>query len=123
MRLIRFFSIYFPYTVAFSSTATSAGKAAETKTNDILAMISPEGERVGLTKVINIIISFFVNEKTLCCPFYNEIKGRFPRVRTGWPDHGWSRHFDKEIVFFLRVFAEKPPPSLWRIPRYNELSG
>lgn len=28
----------------------SAGKAAETKTNDILAMISPEGERVGLTK-------------------------------------------------------------------------
>jgi len=32
-------------------TATSASKAAETKTNDILAMISPEGERVGLTKV------------------------------------------------------------------------
>lgn len=31
--------------------ATSASKAAETKTNDILAMISPEGERVGLTKV------------------------------------------------------------------------
>ena len=89
-----------PYLIAFSSTATSAGKAAETKTNDILAMISPEGERVGLTKVINIIISFFVNEKTLCCPFYNEVKGRFPRVRTGWPDHGWSRHFDKEIVFF-----------------------
>ena len=58
-----------PYLIAFSSTATSAGKAAETKTNDILAMISPEGERVGLTKVINIIISFFVNEKTLCCPF------------------------------------------------------
>ena len=46
-------------------------------------MISPEGERVGLTKVINIIISFFVNEKTLCCPFYNEIKGRFPKVGTG----------------------------------------
>ena len=46
-------------------------------------MISPEGERVGLTKVINKIISFFVNEKTLCCPFYNEIKGRFPKVRTG----------------------------------------
>ena len=32
-------------------SAASAGKAAETKTNDILAMISPEGERVGLTKV------------------------------------------------------------------------
>ena len=35
---------------AFYSSATSASKAAETKTNDILAMISPEGERVGLTK-------------------------------------------------------------------------
>lgn len=34
-------------------SAASAGKAAETKTNDILAMISPEGERVGLTKVKN----------------------------------------------------------------------
>ena len=89
-----------PYLIAFSSTATSAGKAAETKTNDILAMISPEGERVGLTKVRSIIVSFFVNEKTLCCPFYNEIKGRFPKVRTGWPDHGWSSDFDKEIVFF-----------------------
>ena len=31
--------------------ASSASKAAETKTNDILAMISPEGERVGLSKV------------------------------------------------------------------------
>ena len=52
-----FNSIYFPYLIAFSLTvtATSAGKAAETKTNDILAMISPEGERVGLTKVRNII--------------------------------------------------------------------
>ncbi|XP_015770017.1 PREDICTED: dynein heavy chain 6, axonemal-like [Acropora digitifera] len=29
---------------------SSASKAAETKTNDILAMISPEGERVGLSK-------------------------------------------------------------------------
>lgn len=35
----------------YISTALSAGKAAETKTNDILAMISPEGERVGLSKV------------------------------------------------------------------------
>ena len=63
-----------PYLIAFSSTATSAGKAAETKTNDILAMISPEGERVGLTKVINIIISFFVNKKNplLSILFWNQ---------------------------------------------------
>ena len=101
-----FNSIYFPYSIAFSSTATSAGKAAETKTNDILAMISPEGERVGLTKVIYIIISFFVNEKTLCCPFYNEIKGRFPKFRTGRPDHGWSSHFDNEIGFFLECLLK-----------------
>ena len=32
-------------------SAQSASKAVETKTNDILAMISPEGERVALTKV------------------------------------------------------------------------
>lgn len=38
--------------------ATSASKAAETKTNDILAMISPEGERVGLTKVTKISLIF-----------------------------------------------------------------
>lgn len=38
--------------------ATSASKAAETKTNDILAMISPEGERVGLTKVRKISLIF-----------------------------------------------------------------
>jgi len=32
-------------------------------------MISPEGERVGLTKVRNIIIYFFVNEQTLAVHF------------------------------------------------------
>ena len=96
-----------PYLIAFSSTATSAGKAAETKTNDILAMISPEGERVGLTKVINIIISFFVNEKTLCCPFDIEIKGRFPKVRTG--------RFEilscSAMFVYIRVVSPPPPPN------------
>lgn len=42
--IVKFFTFTF-------LTALSAGKAAETKTNDILAMISPEGERVGLSKV------------------------------------------------------------------------
>lgn len=42
--IVKFFTFIF-------LAASSAGKAAETKTNDILAMISPEGERVGLSKV------------------------------------------------------------------------
>ena len=25
---------------------------------------------------------------------------RFLKVRTGWPDHGWTSHFDKAISFF-----------------------
>ena len=85
-----FNSIYFPYLIAFSSTvtATSAGKAAETKTNDILAMISPEGERVGLTKVRNIIFHFFVDEQTLCCPFYNKIKWVLSKSQN-WSARPW----------------------------------
>ena len=32
--------------------------------------------------------------------------GRFPKVRTGRPDHGRTSHFDKERNIFPRVFAE-----------------
>ena len=35
----------------FSLSASSPGKASEAKSNDIIAMISPEGERVALGKV------------------------------------------------------------------------
>ena len=36
--------------------------------------------------------------------------GRFPKVRTSRPDHGWSSHFDKRNKLFSRDFAEKPSP-------------
>ena len=42
-------------------------------------------------------------------PFY--VKGRFPFVRTGRPDHCWTSQLASEIGFFQRVFAEKPSPS------------
>ena len=33
--------------------------------------------------------------------------GRFPKVRTGRPDHGRTRYFGNELAFFPIVFAEK----------------
>ena len=36
--------------------------------------------------------------------------GRFLKVRTGRPDHGWTSHFDKRNKLFPRDFAEKPSP-------------
>ena len=38
---------------------------------------------------------------------------RFPKVRTGRLDHGWTGHFDNKNNRLLpRVFAEKPYPLL-----------
>ena len=36
--------------------------------------------------------------------------GRFPKLRTSRPDHGWSSHFDKRKKLFSGDFAEKPSP-------------
>ena len=33
--------------------------------------------------------------------------GHFPKVRTGPPDHGWTSHFDKEIIFFQEFLLLK----------------
>ena len=38
----------------------------------------------------------------------NPHSGPFPKVRTGWPDHGHAAHFDKEIRFFQEFLF------LWR---------
>ncbi len=46
------------------SSASSPNKNPEAKSNDILAMISPEGERVGLGKVAQFDNAFFLH-KTL----------------------------------------------------------
>ena len=37
-------------------------------------------------------------------PVLQAISGRFPKVRTGRPDYGRTRHFDNEIGFFLEFF-------------------
>ena len=39
------------------------------------------------------------------------------KVRTDWPDHSQTNHFDNEKCFFLKDFVETPSPScmLFRI--------
>ena len=42
--------------------------------------------------------------------YWSDTLGRFPKVRTGRPDHGRTSQNEKAISFFQGFFAEKPSP-------------
>ena len=52
------------------------------------------------------VIAFFCDCRATNKLFHLVYLGRFPKVRTGRPDHGWPNHFDKARSFFQEFLLQ-----------------
>ena len=92
-------NIYFPYLSKFCDLSTALCWLVVKTISDI-NFVSKQDKQLPIKWWCNNswVIITFTNVHFLIS--LTPHSGHFPKVRTGWLDHGWTGHFDNEIGFY-----------------------